>query len=187
MEFWKPIYYEGKNTRVIVSNKGNLLKHGKPVKLYDSGSGYLTFGLCAGTTRSGKSTTIRKYLHRIVAETFIENEHKLPQVNHKDGDKQNNMADNLEWVSKSANIRHMHSLGLTSRGQVTKVELSDAEVSHCYLRVKYYGESITDVAKSMSKSRTTISSIINKHSRKSFTDYLDLQIQRKFCAILHTS
>lgn len=187
MESWKLIYYEGKNTGVLVSNKGKLSKHGIPAKLYDSGSGYLTFGLCSGITKSGKTTTIRKYLHRVVAEAFVENPFNLPQVNHKDGNKQNNAADNLEWVTKSDNIRHMHSLGLTSRGKITKVELTDSEVQNCYLRAKHYGESITDIALSMAKPRTTISSIVNKRSRKSFTDSLDLLMQDGFCVILHSS
>ena len=35
-----------------------------------------------------------KLLHRIVAETYLPNPKKLPQVNHKDGDKMNNSVDN---------------------------------------------------------------------------------------------
>lgn len=48
------------------------------------------------------------YAHRLVAETYIPNPENLPVVNHKDGNKQNNNIDNLEWVSYSGNVSHAH-------------------------------------------------------------------------------
>lgn len=46
------------------------------------------------------------YIHRLLAMTFIPNPNNLPEVNHKDGNKENNALDNLEWVTGSQNIRH---------------------------------------------------------------------------------
>ena len=46
------------------------------------------------------------YLHRIVAQHFIDNPDDLPEVNHIDGDFYNNRSDNLEWISKLDNMRH---------------------------------------------------------------------------------
>lgn len=48
-----------------------------------------------------------EYAHRLVAFYFVENPYNKKYVNHKDGDKWNNSADNLEWVSSSEN--HLHS------------------------------------------------------------------------------
>jgi len=47
-----------------------------------------------------------RFIHRLVAEAFVPNPDGLPEVNHKDGDKTNNAAANLEWVSRSANLVH---------------------------------------------------------------------------------
>jgi hypothetical protein len=59
--------------------------------------GYLFIKTAEGQTRA---------LHKIVAEVYIPNPQNKPQVNHKDGDKSNNCANNLEWVSISTNTKH---------------------------------------------------------------------------------
>jgi hypothetical protein len=47
-----------------------------------------------------------KRVHRIVAETFMENPDVLPFVNHKDGDRLNNNVENLEWCTERENSQH---------------------------------------------------------------------------------
>lgn len=74
--------------------KGGLLKQRK-----DNG-GYLKVFL----TKNNKGKLVS--VHRLVAINFIDNPNNLPEVNHKDGNKENNFVDNLEWMTKQDNILH---------------------------------------------------------------------------------
>lgn len=62
---------------------------------------------------NGKPKTMR--VHKLVALAFIKNEDNLPQINHKDGNKQNNCVDNLEWISNYDNIQHAIKNGLVNQ------------------------------------------------------------------------
>lgn len=53
-------------------------------------------------------------IHRLVALTYIDNPLNYPQVNHKDGNKQNNHISNLEWCTNKQNIQHAIDNGLAN-------------------------------------------------------------------------
>lgn len=71
-----------------------------------SHKGYKIVTLCIGD----KHKNMR--VHRLVAEAFIPNPQKLPQVNHIDGNKLNNDVTNLEWCTCKQNVNHAQRIGL---------------------------------------------------------------------------
>ena len=60
--------------------------------------------------KDGKRYKFR--VHRLVAEAFINNPDNLPQVNHKDEDKLNNLDSNLEWCDNTYNSQYPNDLGV---------------------------------------------------------------------------
>lgn len=59
-------------------------------------------------TENGKR--IRVFIHRLVAETFLSKRAGLDQVDHLDGDRNNNALHNLRWCNQSTNIRHSYAV-----------------------------------------------------------------------------
>lgn len=95
------------NSNYIVSNTGRIRRDGsdKDRSVRDK-KGYFTVDLY----ENGKRSTER--VHRLVAEAFVPNPYNKPEVNHKDGNKHNNNASNLEWVTCKENCRHAWDNGL---------------------------------------------------------------------------
>jgi len=54
------------------------------------------------------------YVHRIIAEMYLPNNSNLTDINHIDGNKQNNNVENLEWCSRSHNIQHAYDTKLNT-------------------------------------------------------------------------
>jgi len=60
------------------------------------------------------------YVHRLVAEAFCEKPQDATEVNHKNGCKTDNFAENLEWVTSAQNKRHAVNTGLINRNGTSK-------------------------------------------------------------------
>lgn len=98
--------YRINERREFVDNKILFFPVYEKLKLSKHRDDYLQVNLCVGGNQS------RKLAHRLVAEAFIPNPNNYPQVNHKDGNKQNNNDWNLEWCNNSMNQLHLvHILG----------------------------------------------------------------------------
>jgi hypothetical protein len=101
MEMWKDIKgYEGLymistvgRVKSLIYNKEKILKPGA-----DS-CGYLQVGLCKDGNK------VYYLVHRLVAQAFIANPENLPEVNHKDETRKNNV-ENLEWCSHIYNSNY---------------------------------------------------------------------------------
>lgn len=106
-EIWQDI--KGYEKLYQISNLGRvrslIKKHPKIIKQHNIGV-YKRIGL-------SKNKQKKNYLvHKLVAETFIPNPENLPCVNHKDGNKENNNVNNLEWCTYQYNNRHARKTGL---------------------------------------------------------------------------
>lgn len=148
-EIWMPVH--GYEDRYQVSNLGDLRSVGRTVdieygtskfkreisgvKIFQQkhNKGYLVVRLYDG--KKYKS----HYVHRLVAEAFVNNDNHLPQINHKDGNKSNNHCENLEWCTNKQNSDHAIMTGLN---KVTKrcVCLSDGKrYFSCAAAARHYG------------------------------------------------
>lgn len=139
MENWRPVV--GYESLYSVSDKGNvkslpksvtysdgrIRKYGEKIlRLQISKSGYAVINL----TKDGYKRT--KYVHRLVAETFIPNPEQLPEVNHIDEDKTNNCSSNLEWCDRAYN--NHHSMITETLNEAKKVSVIQLTLDGTFIR-----------------------------------------------------
>lgn len=157
MEIWKDI--QGFETRYQISDEGRVkslsrrVPNGKGfinkveriLKSRLSFKGYPCIDL---NTHEGVKKNI--VIHRLVAQAFIPNPENKPQVNHIDGNKQNNAVENLEWVTNSENMKHATINGLRHKPTGSKnhwAKLDENKVVEIREKYKKGGIRQQDLAK----------------------------------------
>lgn len=161
----------GFESHISVTQDGRVWSHSKNrwrVPALDGPNGYLIFYVAVGNGNS-----VKRRVHRCVAEAWIPNPENLPFVNHKDGCKTNNHASNLEWCTASDNLRHSWQTGLRRTTERTRAvsllggranrKFSDSEAAR--IRSLFRGgRSIRSLSFEFSCSRTVIQKIASgKH------------------------
>ena len=148
------------NDFIEVSNFGEVKSHGKIIK------GEITSGGYCRVHISHKGVQYKFLVHRLVAEAFILNPNRLPEVNHIDGNKQNNSVDNLEWCTRSQNTSHAFKTGLRNyngcKNPHSKLTQSDVEtIRRIYVRGKHCENNSYGLAKRYNVSPKTIQNVVN--------------------------
>ena len=153
MEIWKDI--EGFEGKYQISNKGNVRNNTKLMVPQKTKFGYLKIRLSKNNIAKGY------FMHRLVAKSFISNPNNKPQVNHKNGDKLNNTADNLEWMTQAENNKHAYDAGLKPNKIGTNnsnCKLTEADV----INIRNSNKSPKELAVIYNMSRNNIVDILNK-------------------------
>ena len=166
MEIWKTIV-EAPNYEI--STKGNVRNktNRRILKPQAFGAtGYKQVSLKIKETNKFQ----KRYIHRLVAQTFIDNPENKREVNHINGDKLDNRLSNLEWVTSSENQIKRHQQGniQTSNRKIGRFDL-DGNLLEEY-------ESIINAARAMGVQRGAIDSAVYKRHKTScgfIWDFLD--------------
>ena len=104
-----------------------------------------------------------RYIHRLVANEFVDNPYGYKEVNHLDGDKTNNKADNLEWCTRSQNNSHAYKIGLKQvSGCCGKLKKKVAQIDTKTNKITRIFESIDSVSKEFNCNHSSVTNCCMK-------------------------
>ena len=161
---------------ILVSEDGQIFssKNKELRKVRDNGLGYLFLDICE------KGVVKKEYVHRLVAQTYIPNPENKPQVNHKDHNKQNNTASNLEWVTSKEN--HQYSWDNSMRdadGESNSQSILTETTVRGICEMLEDGGRNVDIAKTFSVPTYMVSDIRGRKTWASVSKDYDIKVNRK--------
>lgn len=110
-EQWRPVVGYDEAYEISDFGKVRNARTGKMLHPALAGAGYEYVWMCINGKR------VNRYIHRLVIASFVGPIEKGMEVNHKDGDKRNNVLQNLECVTHAENQRHASVHGLYQCGE----------------------------------------------------------------------
>lgn len=167
-------YFADVDGNIYSSKKGNRVK--KLTPQFQKQWGYYSLRLIADCGNKKHMT-----VHRLVAITYLPNTDNLPEVNHKNGNKTDNRLSNLEWMSKSDNIKHAYQIGMNCvKGVLNgRSTLEEHEVLEIYNKL-YQGVSTNVLMAEYDTSRGIVSDIKRRAAWSHLTkDLPDITIKVK--------
>ncbi len=157
MREWRPIF----RGKYAVSNDGRVknAQTGRVLALTRMKIGYLK----VSPVWDGRN--VYSYVHRLVAEAFI-GPRRGREVNHRDGNKRNNDASNLEYVSHAGNMAHAANLSLMARGESHPAAKMTSATVRALRSARDGGHSYSNLARMFRISIATAFNIANRKTWK---------------------
>jgi hypothetical protein len=155
METFK--YISNTNNRYLIYQDGKVYDEMKQrfmcISYASKNRKYATVAIVTNEKRT------HKYIHRLLAETFIPNPENKPQVNHKDGNPLNNQLDNLEWVTCKENLHHAWDNGMC---KAWNTGLGASELAFDMIKnLRSEGKTQRQIAKIVGIDQSAVSRILN--------------------------
>lgn len=172
IEGYKGLYQISNYGRVksYVSNPlGKILKHRH----------YSEYNTVVLIDKNGDS---KKYMvHRLVALAFIHNPNDYPMINHIDGDKHNNLPENLEWCTQSQNAKHAYNVLYPGclKGEGCSTSILTNETALEIFKMGESGEYLhREIAEKFGIDRSTVTDIIRGKSWSHVTGKKLVKLER---------
>lgn len=150
--------YHPNTNQLLVSNFGNIKRgiQGKILKPFKNRNGYDMVNVEFNDGRGRRCV----FVHRLVAETFyafFDNSDYIFEVNHINGNKNNNTLYNLEWMTRNENLQHARDMKLFKSGGYVKFSLQEVQDMR---ELHKLGFKINEISRSYKCDRNYLSQIL---------------------------